>query len=380
MKKRTARDFSEGREVLVNSALVCAVTTIVGTVSNVLLMAVGFLISMPVSMEGYTAENDRRLWLFLAVTSMLVTVGLGVGVHGLLCAALSWSTIAYLFIAGPVQYIARFLGRGRHSIFIDEAFDFPKEMIWAALGIYLALLFVSCLVGYAVGFGKKIRTVEQKEREDAASARWEARKVEREVYGSGSVSNVHREESAPKPQIKRETLSGKTEKGLRELNRNKILGTAAFIVLWTAGDVLLRDLWSVWSGREMLSPTAVTFTLLLIVPFYPLKKHEVFLGKTYYAEVVDVRTEEEAVAGTGRYGRGVSKRYRRVVFLRPKGGVTEKLVFPEKAMLDFKPGDHVLKLSAFKFPVNCNFDEDRDVYCPNCGHSSPKSVPFFLFV
>ncbi len=69
-------------------------------------------------------------------------------------------------------------------------------------------------------------------------------------------------------------------------------------------------------------------------------------------------------------GRGVKKWYTRVVFLRPKGGVTEKLEFPEKAMLNFRPGDHVLKLSAFKFPVNCSFDEDRDVYCPNCGHSS----------
>ncbi|MGN1345431.1 MAG: hypothetical protein ACI4V1_01490, partial [Eubacteriales bacterium] len=283
---------------------------------------------------------------------------------------------AYLVIASPVQYIARFLGRGKHTIFIADAFDFPEEIIGQAIAIYIALLALACMTAYITGYLKRIRSVEKKELEDAASARWEARKAEREARQG--VSNAP--ESAWKPEIKREMLARETEKRLRELNREKILRTILFLVLWSAADVLAWFLWSKYSGSDMLSPSAVFFTMLLVVPFWPLKKYEVFLGKTYYAQVAEIRQRGEALSQAawrraGGLHKGITppenQRGCWEVYLRPKGGASEKLVFSGKDHLNFQPGDYVLKLSAFKYPVNCHFDEAHDVYCPNCGRSNP---------
>ena len=93
--------------------------------------------------------------------------------------------MAYLVIASPVQYIARFLGKGENTIFIEDAFDFGMEYVWTAIAIYLALLMLSCGAAYITGFSRRIRAVEQKERDDAASARYEERKARLEAEGRG---------------------------------------------------------------------------------------------------------------------------------------------------------------------------------------------------
>ncbi len=405
------------REILLNAFFIFAAVTVVGMISNVLILLVGWLTSMPVTAsldaQGYTEAEQQAVWLILAVIAMLtcmlcsfaitravgssaaqyrvgygrsrrlgiptmfVTVGSGIAVHGILCTILADLSMAYLVIASPVQYIARYLGKSENTIFIDDAFDFPMEIIYAAIAVYLALLALSCGSAYIFGFCGRIREIEKKEREDASSARYEERKARLEAEGrTGEVLNT----PEWKPEIKRDTLDSKTEKRFRELNREKIIRTALFILLWTAADILVWVLWAKGSGREMFSPSAIFFTMLLVVPFWPLKKYEVFLGKTYYAEVVDIREKEEStISGIRRVHRGLnmekvnenSIRTYREVYLRPKGGASEKLIFNDREMLSFKTGDHVLKLSAFRYPVNCNFDEAHDVYCPNCGHSSP---------
>lgn len=409
MKVKNSLDKLTIREILLNAFFIFAAVTVVGMISNVVILLVGWLTSMPVTAsldaQGYSEAEQQAVWLVLAVIAMLtcilcsfaitravgavaaqyrigygrdrklgiptmlVTVGLGVGAHGICCAALASLSMAYLVIASPVQYIARFLGKGKNELFISDAFDFPKEYITAAIVIYVVLLGLTCGAAYMYGFTKRVRDTEKKERDDAASARWEARKAEREA---GTVSNTPME-SNWKKEIKRETLASGTEKRFRELNRQKILRTALFIVLWMAADVLVWYLWSKMSGREMFSPSAIFFTMLLVVPFWPMKKYEVFLGKTYYAEVVDIREKEEALPATFRTRTNVGGYTKTVreVYLRPKNRPSEKFVFGEKDMLNLNIGDHVLKLSAFKYPVNCNFDEAHDVYCPNCGHSNP---------
>ena len=404
------------REILVNSLLIFIAVTVVGMISNVVILLVGWLTSLPVTAsldaQGYTEAEQQAVWLILAVIGMLtcmlctfaVTMAVGtraaqyrVGykrsrklgivpllatvvpalvLHGLHCVILADMSMAYLVIASPVQYIARFLGKGENTLFIEDAFDFGMEYVWAAIAIYLALLLLSCGAAYITGFCLRIRAVEQKERDDASAARYEERKARLEAEGRGSVSNTQTEW---KPEIHRETLDKRTEERLRELNRRKIVQTALFILGWIAVDVLVWYLWSKSSGRDMFSPSAFFFAALMMVPFWPMKKHEVFLGKTYYAQVADIRPVEEAMPKALRYV-GAKQTYnttavriRRDVYLRPKGGASEKLVFREKDMLSFKTGDHVLKLSAFRLPVNCNFDEAHDVYCMNCGQSnSPR--------
>ena len=404
------------REILVNSLLIFLAVTVVGMISNVVILLVGWMTSLPVTAsldaQGYTEAEQQAVWLTLAAIGMLtcmlctfaVTMAVGtraaqyrVGyrrsrtlnpltllatvvpallLHGIHCVILADMSMAYLVIASPVQYIARFLGKGENTLFIEDAFDFGMEYVWAAIAIYLALLLLSCGAAYITGFCLRIRAVEQKERDDASAARYEERKARLEAEGRGSVSNTQTEW---KPEIHRETLDKRTEERLRELNRRKIVQTALFILGWIAVDVLVWYLWSKSSGRDMFSPSAFFFAALMMVPFWPMKKHEVFLGKTYYAQVADIRPVEEAMPKALRYV-GAKQTYnttavriRRDVYLRPKGGASEKLVFREKDMLSFKTGDHVLKLSAFRLPVNCNFDEAHDVYCMNCGQSnSPR--------
>ncbi len=397
------------REILVNSLLIFLAVTVVGMVSNVVILLVGWFTSLPVTAsldaQGYSEAEQQTVWFVLAAVAMLtcmicsfaVTAAVGtraaqyrvgygrsrrlgilpllltvvpaLALHGLHCVILADMSMAYLVIASPVQYIARFLGKGENTLFIEDAFDFGMEYVWTAIAIYLALLMLSCGAAYITGFSRRIRAVEQKERDDAASARYEERKARREAEGRGTeVTNTAQTEW--KPEIKRETLSGKTEKRLRELNRLKIIQTAVFIFVWIAADLLLWYLWSKTSGRDMLSPTAFFFAALMMVPFWPMKKHEIFLGKTYYAEVADVRTEERTEISSAKTGRRTRVTRYRIVHLRPKGGASEKLEFREKDTLSFKPGDHVLKLSAFRLPVNCNFDDAHDVYCMNCGQSN----------
>ena len=403
------------REILVNSLLIFIAVTVVGMISNVVILLVGWLTSLPVTAsldaQGYTEAQQQTVWLLLAAVAMLtcmlctfaVTMAVGtraaqyrVGykrsrtlnpltllatvvpallLHGIHCVILADMSMAYLVIASPVQYIARFLGKGENTLFVEDAFDFGMEYVWAAIAVYLTLLLISCGAAYITGFTLRIRAVEQKERDDASSARYEERKARLEAEGRGSVSNTQTEW---KPEIHRETLDKRTEARLRELNRTKIVQTALFILAWIGIDVLIWVLWSKSSGRDMFSPTAFFFAALMMVPFWPMKKHEVFLGKTYYAQVAEIRQVEEtmpkalrAIGSKQTYTSTI--RIRRDVYLRPKGGASEKLVFRESEMLSFKPGDHVLKLSAFRYPVNCNFDEAHDVYCMNCGQSnSPR--------
>ena len=397
------------REILVNSLLIFLAVTVVGMVSNVVILLVGWFTSLPVTAsldaQGYTEAEQQTVWFVLAAVAMLtcmicsfaVTAAVGtraaqyrvgygrsrrlgivpllltvvpaLALHGLHCVILADMSMAYLVIASPVQYIARFLGKGENTLFIEDAFDFGMEYVWTAIAVYLALLMLSCGAAYITGFSRRIRAVEQKERDDAASARYEERKARREAEGRGTeVPNTAQTEW--KPEIKRETLSGKTEKRLRELNRLKIIQTAVFIFVWIAADLLLWYLWSKTSGRDMLSPTAFFFAALMMVPFWPLKKYEIFLGKTYYAEVADVRTEERTEISSAKTGRRTRVTRYRIVHLRPTGGASEKREFREKDTLSFKTGDHVLKLSAFRLPVNCNFDDAHDVYCMNCGQSN----------
>lgn len=194
------------KNVLLHAVLTLAFVTIVGTFSNILILLIGYIISLPHLfdfLKGYYMNIDnQKLWLLYSLISqtcctvgcgcllthlgasaarfrlsndlpaerislpvMFASVGIGCVLHGLLCAFTARLSMAYLFFAGPVQYIARLLGRGDRSLFVDLSFQFPRENIWLAVFIYTALCFVGGCIGYAVGYRKKLAAVAEEEAE-----------------------------------------------------------------------------------------------------------------------------------------------------------------------------------------------------------------------
>ena len=190
------------KDTIFNIFFVFALVTIVGMFSNVILLAVGYMISVPMSQNGYNDTNTQALWFFLAsismiacifavygltklvgasaaqlrisyqleycvnVPEMLVSVTVGNLLHAVACVGLSWATLSYLIIAGPVQYIARFIGHGKMSIFSDIALDFSHGIVLGSIAIYSVCLTAASFVGYVHGHRKKLRQALKKAEEE----------------------------------------------------------------------------------------------------------------------------------------------------------------------------------------------------------------------
>ncbi len=191
---------------LLHGVLVFAFATIMGLVSNILLLLVSYIISLPHLfdfLKGYYMNLDeQKLWLLYAVVSqicctvgcgilcthigasaarfrlsrnrsadcvsisvMSASVGFGTAVHGLLCAFTGRLSMAYLFFAAPVPYIARFLGNGTRALFADIAFRFPYWVVLLAVLIYCVFLFCGGCIGYMNGWKKQFRAVQESEAE-----------------------------------------------------------------------------------------------------------------------------------------------------------------------------------------------------------------------
>ena len=191
--------------------------TLLGMASNIAVLLTGYIITLPHLFEfilGYYMEyDDQKLWLlYLAVSQIFCTVagggmiahlgasaaksrhwyhlpddrpdffvmtagvGLGTLLHGLLCVIVSRSNMAYLFFAGPVQYIARFLGKGSRALFSDVAFQLPRSTILLAILIYTILIFLGGWVGYRIGYRKQhselVREEEERLRGEGADKTW----------------------------------------------------------------------------------------------------------------------------------------------------------------------------------------------------------------
>ncbi|MGN1345246.1 MAG: hypothetical protein ACI4V1_00550, partial [Eubacteriales bacterium] len=124
------------REILLNAFFIFAAVTVVGMISNVLLLLLGYLTSMPITAaldaKGYSELESQAAWLTLAVVSMLmcmlcsfaitraigantaqycvgqglkrnlnlpvmlVTVALGLAAHAACCIVLANMSMAYL--------------------------------------------------------------------------------------------------------------------------------------------------------------------------------------------------------------------------------------------------------------------------------------------
>lgn len=193
------------RQFLSHAGLSFVYVTLIGALSNLTVLIAGYIITLPHLFEfilGYYMEYDnQKLWLIYLTVSqvfctvgcgwflsmlgsssaryrfwyglnadrpdipvMLTGIGTGIALHGLLCAFVTRVNMAYLFFAGPVQYIARFIARGDRSLFVDVAFQFPRHITLLAIVIYCILLFAGGCAGYLLGYKKQYRTsVEEEE-------------------------------------------------------------------------------------------------------------------------------------------------------------------------------------------------------------------------
>lgn len=194
------------RDLLSHAGLTFVYVTLLGMASNILILLAGYIITLPHLFEfilGYYMNYDnQKLWLLYLTVSqvfctvgcgglvsiigtssartrlwydipaehpdfghMFAAVGLGTVLHGLLCVLVTKVNMAYLFFAGPVQYIARFIAGGDRSLFVDVAFQFPRYITLLAILIYCALLFAGGCAGYVIGYKKQLRTSAEEEEE-----------------------------------------------------------------------------------------------------------------------------------------------------------------------------------------------------------------------
>jgi len=194
------------RDLLSHAGLTFVYVTLTGMAANIPVLVMGYIITLPHLFEfilGYYMNYDnQQLWLLYMTVSqgfctvvcggllsilgsgaartrfwyglqpekpdipvMLGGIGIGTGLHALLCVIVTRVNMAYLFFAGPVQYIARFLGRGDRSLFVDVAFQFPRRIVLTAILLYALLVFAGSCTGYLLGYKKRYRLSSEEEAE-----------------------------------------------------------------------------------------------------------------------------------------------------------------------------------------------------------------------
>lgn len=204
------------RQTAVQALLIFAFANLVGTVSNVVVLLFGHLTALPVtvyrfaetySYTGYTEAQRQGIWfaiaalstfvcfVFLAGLSMLVggyaaqfqlrqgaartvdrktmavSTAIGMGAYTAVCMAVAYISMPYLIMASPVQYIARFLGKGEMTLFVEDAFRFPKWIRGVSVLIFAGIMTAAVVVGYLFGHRRRMEEVERKKRDDALMRR-----------------------------------------------------------------------------------------------------------------------------------------------------------------------------------------------------------------
>lgn len=396
MKQKTAS--SQERDILISAVVTFALVTVVGLASNVIILLLGWIITLPAFAAGLDQLNDQLLWFSIAAVSqifcmiacgylltfvgssaaqfrigrklsrrlstpiMLLTVGLGTGFHGLLCIGTAGLSTSYLFFAGPVLYISRFIAHAEREFFSYDTDSYSFGTVIAAVVIYVILLTAACCCGYISGYRHKLNLQEEKEAEERRgtpeSRTWSAE-------DANQASRVN-EFVQVKQKINHKTLGSRPEAAYRSLNRRRIVKTVLFILLWFAAHALLCCLWISSRENARLTVDTMPFVALLIVPFYPMKLYKRILGQTYYAAIVKIETKEEARPGRNQ----TDKNYKRtqILLLRPDNGVPEELRFPANTHFDLSEEDRVFKLSAYPHPIPTWTQDEHGVWCPKCGH------------
>ena len=412
------RRRSEG-EIIAGGLFTFLFMTGIGLASNTLLLLVGFLVSVPVNVTGYTDAKTQTLWLAFAAVSelfcmvfgfvfeqnigqnaaeyrasdghprspdipaMLGTVGLGVLLHGTLTASVAAGLMQALFFAGPVQYFARYLGHTSREVFDVASLNFPLSVKLEAVGLYLLFFTMAVITGYLAGHARRNRELEEHE----AWARRLSDRPEQTWTREDADAAWHDEnpaQGAPAQNVREErhTLRPETEAFFRELGKREKLLSGGLILAWFLVDVTAWYWYGTASGRGFMSPFSVAFPTLLILPFWPFRLHKRIAAKSFYAEIAKIETK---TVGTGLGGGGVrarggfassvspgrsSERQKLRLVLRSRLGGTEEVLLPVETEIRYFEGQQVYCAGGLTYPVPTSFDEDRLVLCPVCGHES----------
>ncbi|MBR3999046.1 MAG: hypothetical protein IKI93_11970 [Clostridia bacterium] len=180
-------------EILINASVTAGLVTVVGMFSNVLILLIGWIVSIPVFLSGQNSVIGKELYVFLAIAAqlfcivgclcfmphlgnsaaqyrisnensrrmdvkgMLVSTGLGVLLHGIACTALAGYNLDALFFAGPVRYLAWWISLPDTDLLNRTVYKIPFEAIMLAILIYIVLVFAAACIGYAAGYRKAVR-------------------------------------------------------------------------------------------------------------------------------------------------------------------------------------------------------------------------------
>lgn len=398
MKFKTASP--QEQDILINAVITALLVTVVGMASNVIILLMGLLITLPAFSVGLANLNDQILWLSVAVVSlsfcfgfnawlltfvgaggaqfkigrnlsrefrapiMLAVTGLGCALHGLLCLFAATLSTSYLFFSGPVLYIARFIAKAERAFFAYDTDSYSFTIIILATVLYTIFCIAACCVGYRIGYRRRMALQEEMESEErrgtSSEKTWSAADAEQ---ASRVDEFAHTEE-----RIFLKTFDRRAEAAYRALNRRRIVKTVLFILLWFAVDALLGYLWISSRENVRMGVDTMPFVALLIVPFYPMKLHKRLFGKTFYGEVVKIHTQEEA--RPGRLRGEINFKRTQILLIRPDNGAPEEFRYPAGTHFDLAVGDRVLKLSAYPHPIPTL--KRTAVGCPKCGHAAEE--------
>lgn len=396
-------------EVFGESILISAIYILVGTTSNVILLAVSYVVSTVYFKVGYDKISDRGLWLTLLLAAFLfVILGamllipeigkagarytrlhdgvrdfnvprfissilLGTGIYGGLCIATALVDFAYLFFAGPYTYIARFIAGTERSLWKEISFGFGDEITVTAGLIYTSVLVMLSAGCYVYGYIAQMRMILAAEDEAAREAA--RRKKDGEEAHDGVNDEKYRYEIGTEDKRISRRLDAKLYERLKALNdkyrRNIIVVSIAYFTL-------VIYLWCSYAEAREIGMTAAScapFPVMLILPFFPLKLHKRVFGKCYYAEVLGTSVENTTVlsgvqSNVGRmYSQKLTSRSKNTVTLRMSDGESGKLVIPMKSRTVYKKGDYVLVLPALRHPVSCTDAAHGMLTCPKCGNT-----------
>ena len=165
-------------------------------------------------------------------------------------------------------------------------------------------------------------------------------------------------------------MKKQVEKMAEQMGQNALIASIVKTVLYWLLVVILWYGYSVLWQRPLTHPSAIAFTIPLVVPFVWPKIHERWAEKNWKGTVVQMKDVEE-VRITGR---GAKKLFTHLhITFRTSEG-SEKIVFhegPEYKIANgyYHMGDEVWKLKCLKYPINMTDEAERteDIFCPNCG-------------
>ena len=89
------------------------------------------------------------------VSCMLISVGLPVLGHMIVCLVTGIIAMSAMIWTGSVQYIVRFISQTPRSFFEQDNFAFPLWSIILGIGIYTVCIMAACFSGYIYGYRKR---------------------------------------------------------------------------------------------------------------------------------------------------------------------------------------------------------------------------------